>query len=152
MSDRIVILNRGKIEQDGTPAEIFDTPATAFVADFIGDTNLLDGTVVEANGGRALVDLGPLGQASGAAVNGLTPGAPAKVSIRPTDLRIESVPESEAVVQDAVLVGGHVAMTIRSGERAVTAHVTRDRAMAPGTRVQVHLDSERIRVFPVESA
>jgi ABC-type Fe3+/spermidine/putrescine transport system ATPase subunit len=152
MSDRIVILNKGRIEQDGTPADIFDRPATAFVADFIGDTNLLDGSVLDARDGQARVDLGPLGEASGVAAQPLSPGAAAKVSVRPTDLALEAAPESPIVVQDAVLVCGHVAMTIRAGDRVVTVHVTRDRALAPGTPVHVHLDPSRIRVFAGDAA
>jgi spermidine/putrescine transport system ATP-binding protein len=147
MSDRIVILNRGRIEQDGSPKEIFDEPASAFVADFIGDTNLLEGTVTEARDGHARVDLGPLGEAVGAAAQAVSAGALAKVSVRPTDLRVESADGSAAIIEDAVLVGGHVAMTIRSGERMITAHVTRDQALAPGTAVQLHFDSDRIRIF-----
>ncbi|MDZ5813233.1 TOBE domain-containing protein [Halorubrum sp. AD140] len=45
MSDRLAVMNDGQIEQIGTPKEIYREPATAFVADFIGDTNLLDGVV-----------------------------------------------------------------------------------------------------------
>ena len=54
MSDEIVILNDGEIEQQGTPTEIYESPQTRFVADFIGDTNLLDGTYVENGDGAHL--------------------------------------------------------------------------------------------------
>ncbi|MFQ4141717.1 ABC transporter ATP-binding protein [Chlorogloeopsis sp. ULAP02] len=47
LSDRIAVMNHGKIEQIGTPSEIYEKPQTAFVADFIGDTNLFEGEVVE---------------------------------------------------------------------------------------------------------
>ncbi len=45
IADRIAVMNNGKIEQVGTPAEIYDNPRTRFVADFIGTSNLLDGRV-----------------------------------------------------------------------------------------------------------
>ena len=45
MSDRIAVMHRGRIEQVGTPEDLYDRPATSFVADFIGTTNLLGGTV-----------------------------------------------------------------------------------------------------------
>ena len=57
MSDRIAVMNGGQIQQIGTPVEIYERPRTRFVASFIGHTNLLDGTIVEAPaGGGYLVD------------------------------------------------------------------------------------------------
>ena len=50
MSDRVVVLNRGRIEQLGKPDELYDRPRTKFVADFIGETNLLDGRIVSRRG------------------------------------------------------------------------------------------------------
>jgi spermidine/putrescine transport system ATP-binding protein len=60
ISDRIVVLNRGRIEQIATPAELYDAPASPFVADFIGSMNLLDATVLEARDGIVRVRAGPM--------------------------------------------------------------------------------------------
>jgi iron(III) transport system ATP-binding protein len=60
MADRIAIMNKGRIVQLGTPAEIYDKPATAFVADFIGAENLLPGRIESRNGGVVEVDAGGL--------------------------------------------------------------------------------------------
>ncbi|MBN3883348.1 MULTISPECIES: ABC transporter ATP-binding protein [unclassified Nostoc] len=49
LSDRIAVMNQGKIEQVGTPSEIYERPCTSFVADFIGDTNLFSGEIVEVD-------------------------------------------------------------------------------------------------------
>ncbi|RUX23238.1 ABC transporter ATP-binding protein, partial [Mesorhizobium sp. M7A.F.Ca.US.011.01.1.1] len=57
MSDRIVVMNAGSMEQIGTPQEVYETPATAFVADFLGKANMLAGTVSAADGGKATVTL-----------------------------------------------------------------------------------------------
>lgn len=57
MSDRIAVMNQGKIEQIGTPDEIYDKPKTKFVADFIGETNLFDGVVEEYNNSKISVTL-----------------------------------------------------------------------------------------------
>lgn len=57
MSDRIVVMNKGVFEQVGTPAEIYDTPKTSFVAEFIGTTNLFSGSVTEINGDIATIAL-----------------------------------------------------------------------------------------------
>lgn len=60
LSDRIAVMNHGKIEQIGTPREIYEKPRTAFVADFIGDTNLFEGEITEvyASDMRVLTKIG----------------------------------------------------------------------------------------------
>jgi spermidine/putrescine ABC transporter ATP-binding subunit len=50
MSDRVAVMNRGRIEQVGTPMEVYEHPQTKFVAEFIGETNLIQGTIVSLNG------------------------------------------------------------------------------------------------------
>ena len=55
MSDRIAVFNEGRIEQIGTPSDLYDTPATRFVAGFVGETNFCDGTVVGHDGGHTMV-------------------------------------------------------------------------------------------------
>ena len=58
MSDRIAVMNRGRVEQLGTPEELYERPQTRFVADFIGTTNLLSGTVESVDGEHAVIRLG----------------------------------------------------------------------------------------------
>jgi spermidine/putrescine transport system ATP-binding protein len=59
MSDRIAVMNDGMIEQLGTPREIYERPATAFVAGFIGTSNVLSGTVARTEAGQAVIEPGP---------------------------------------------------------------------------------------------
>lgn len=56
MSDRIVVMNKGKVEQDGTPEELYFQPASRFVAEFIGETNLLSGAVKGVEGDAVVMD------------------------------------------------------------------------------------------------
>ena len=93
------------------------------------------------------VDLGALGEVGGSTDDEIAAGDRVKVSIRPTDVRVEDGSGSEAVVQDAVLVGGHIAMKITSGDETVIAHVSRGGSFEPGAAVRLDVDSERIRVF-----
>lgn len=58
LSDRIVVMNKGKVEQVGTPVEVFARPATPFVASFVGNNRLLEGTVVEVTGDEAMLRAG----------------------------------------------------------------------------------------------
>ena len=72
MSDVIVVMNEGRIEQIGDPKTLYDRPASRFVANFIGDTNLLDGTVAAVEGDAVTLDWGGSPVRAG---NGRAPGA-----------------------------------------------------------------------------
>jgi putative spermidine/putrescine transport system ATP-binding protein len=58
MSDRIAVMNNGRIEQVGSPADLYDRPVNRFVASFVGESNFLEGTVVGNEGGRIMVSIG----------------------------------------------------------------------------------------------
>ncbi|MCX8103749.1 MAG: ABC transporter ATP-binding protein [Candidatus Bipolaricaulota bacterium] len=60
MSDRLAVMHQGRVLQIGPPQEIYERPATRFVADFIGESNFLEGRVVHTAGRRAVVQIGPL--------------------------------------------------------------------------------------------
>ncbi|MCU0490429.1 MAG: ABC transporter ATP-binding protein [Chloroflexaceae bacterium] len=88
MSDRIAVMSQGNILQVGSPTEIYERPICRFVADFIGETNFIDGTVREANGTHAT-----LATEEGLHVQGYTPrpvqpGQSATISIRPEKARL----------------------------------------------------------------
>jgi iron(III) transport system ATP-binding protein len=82
ISDRIAVLRDGRIEQVGTPETIYQTPATAFVAEFLGTTNMLAGTVVSSDG-RVMVGETELLAPAPA----MAPGTRVRLSIRPEMLR-----------------------------------------------------------------
>ena len=89
MSDRIILLRRGRIVQEGPPADLFDRPATRFVADFMGVENLLEGTVESVADGTARVRIG--GHLISGAWSGTGPaetGAPACVAVRAERIRL----------------------------------------------------------------
>ncbi|GAB3438810.1 ABC transporter ATP-binding protein [Streptomonospora sediminis] len=88
MSDRIAVMNGGRVEQLGTPAEIYERPATRFTAGFIGTSNLLSGTVTGRSGGYATVDLGAAG--SIAAVCDAPDGAAIDVTVRPEKVALHT--------------------------------------------------------------
>jgi putative spermidine/putrescine transport system ATP-binding protein len=102
MADRIAVMNAGRIEQAGTPADIYGRPRTRFVADFIGEINLFAGAW--RDGGFCL--------ASGTALpaNGSGRAGPGTIAVRPERMRF--VPTGEAVlsgtIESANFLGGHV--------------------------------------------
>lgn len=57
VSDRIIVMDRGRIAQDGAPSELYEHPASEFIADFIGEANVVEGRIVSVDGGRARIDL-----------------------------------------------------------------------------------------------
>jgi len=89
VADRIAVLKDGKLMQVGTPAELYHQPRNSFVADFIGQTNLLTGTILHANGAMAEVET-PVGRviASWAGVQAPRDGQAVKLSVRPEQMRI----------------------------------------------------------------
>jgi len=98
MSDRIAVMDKGKVLQIGSPTEIYERPTCRFVADFIGETNFLRGSVVQSSPQQATVKVGDL------VVEGYTPqpvpvGQPVTVSIRPEKARLsEQRPQHAANV------------------------------------------------------
>jgi ABC-type Fe3+/spermidine/putrescine transport system ATPase subunit len=152
MSDRIAVMSDGVIEQLDTPAEIYDRPRTAFVADFIGEMNFLDGTVTEASGSEYTVE-----SRSGVIVVGrgeATKGRPARVGIRPARLQIgaasaetssnaaRGVVDTKMYLGDEVQVvatlDGGTQMVIRE-QRAGGADTPHD-ALRPGDHITIKWD------------
>lgn len=90
LSDRIVVMNKGQIMQIGTPREIYEQPANPFVADFIGSTNFLHGSVKSVNAaeGQAVVTLQGGGEVFATLPKALTAGSAVSVAVRPERLII----------------------------------------------------------------
>jgi len=86
VSDRVAVMHEGRVEQVGRPREIYECPATRFVASFVGENTLFDGTVTDAGDGTVTVDVdGTTFRVTGDAA----PGEPVTVCVRPTALVVE---------------------------------------------------------------
>jgi len=84
VSDHIIVMDGGRIAQQGTPHELYEAPASRFLADFIGDANLVDGELANGSGGLRFV---AGGVAAPVRADGHAPG-PATLALRPHRLRI----------------------------------------------------------------
>jgi putative spermidine/putrescine transport system ATP-binding protein len=122
MSDRIVLLNHGRIEQSGTPDELYFRPRTVFAADFLGDSSMLD-AVVEAPGQPTrLTDA--RGRPLLAAASELAPGTPVKAMIRPENVHLLRGSDAgtgldtvlDGVMEDSIVLGSVVRHHIRLPE------------------------------------
>jgi iron(III) transport system ATP-binding protein len=147
VSDRIIVMDRGRIAQQGTPDELYEAPASRFLADFIGDANLVDGELLARDGALCF-------SANGAAalvrVNGLQPG-PATLALRPHQLQLRGA--GEGMLQGTCLrvayLGSRQELVVNTpwGELLVFDPVVRPRR-EPGDVVQLHFDPEAAIVLP----
>jgi spermidine/putrescine transport system ATP-binding protein len=141
MADRIAVMHEGRIDQLGAPGEIYDAPATPFVAGFIGDMNHLEGTL-ERDGGRLVVDVGGARLGVGRVVRDAAPGARVRVGIRPEELHANTHGEGHPATASTVMVLGHDVQVVArlSGGHEVVALQRRAGddgvgALAPGERL-----------------
>lgn len=149
MADRIAVMSEGRLVQVGTPREIYEHPNSRFTADFIGDTNLFEGTLEQGGAGArvATPDLERGIRVDGAA--GAQPGARVWVSVRPerVDVQREAPAAggngSIATVRDIAYVGSasvfHVELPNRRVLRAAVPSARWSAGAAPGRGDTVHL-------------
>jgi spermidine/putrescine transport system ATP-binding protein len=121
MSDRIAVMHQGRVEQLGTPEELYERPATRFVADFIGTTNLLTGSVESIDAGTALIRLDG-GDACRVDGTDLEAGRTVELSIRPESIVMKrsngttpgDVAPLRAQVEQVAYMGGSVQYQVRT--------------------------------------
>jgi len=141
MATRIAVMSEGKILQVGPPAEIYETPATRFVADFIGNVNLMDGTVVVDEPDLVEIDCGFCRHRIGHGISGNL-GMAVSVAVRPEKIRLSrEKPEGEvnqvkATVRDRSYFGSFTVynLDLEGGRRLKVSesNVERHRTDAPG--------------------
>jgi len=121
MSDRIAVLNRGRVEQLASPETIYRMPSSSFVARFIGDTNLLQGVVLAAGEGWVSVDLEQFRMQARLSVEQSLPvGSRVALSVRPEDVRLGAdatgqAVHGHAVVEDRSYVGANTRYAMNAG-------------------------------------
>lgn len=115
MADRIAVMNKGSIEQIASPTEVYDRPATLFVNQFVGATNLLPGEVVESGNTMSRIRIANGAVLEAAPVQGVPAGGAVWLSIRPEHLRVQSAPSPNALaatIKTVLPLGAQVAYDI----------------------------------------
>jgi spermidine/putrescine transport system ATP-binding protein len=144
MSDRIAVMNLGRVEQVGTSEEIYSRPQTRFVAAFIGEANFLEGRVAAAGADGITVDVNGLRiVAAPDRATGAPPvGAVVTVSVRPEHIKLGAAAAGarnrwDGRVQDVTFMGAVVRARVLLGGVALTAEVHNDAAggLTPGAPV-----------------
>lgn len=122
MSDRICVMNKGQIEQLGTPNEIYERPSTKFVADFIGETNIFEGKVVSIENDQAIIKLSDNQQVC-IPNNSLQSGETVCFAVRPERLKIKPSPEIsdswiKANLKESIYIGSSLktVLTLSDGK------------------------------------
>ena len=141
MSDTIVVMNQGYIQQIGTPEMIYNEPTNAFVADFIGDSNIIGATFIQDE----LVEI--LGSRFACVDKGFGRNKPVDVVIRPED--VDLLPEGqgslEGVVTHMIFKGVHYEMEVMAGGFEWLVHSTD--MFQVGTKVSIHVDPFDIQIM-----
>ncbi|MDR3211591.1 MAG: ABC transporter ATP-binding protein [Planctomycetota bacterium] len=124
ISDTIAVMNRGKVEQTGSPAEIYEAPRSSFVAAFIGDTNFFDGVVKEIDGDYSLVAIEGLGAVRVFNDKQLKVGGAVHLSLRPEKIHLTvAEPPAESSrnisrgeVEEIIYLGSATKYWVRVGD------------------------------------
>jgi len=155
MADRVVVMNHGVIEQIGTPLEVYERPATPFVADFLGKVNVLKATCV--GGGRYRVGQKEIATPA----NGIAAGEAVRLYLRPEDRHladsgpVEAMPNAlSGVVRHVDFLGTYCLANLDvdgfEGQRMLvyfSLNQTHELGVREGARVAFALRGERVRVF-----
>jgi spermidine/putrescine transport system ATP-binding protein len=160
MSDRIAVMNRGRVEQIGAPREIYERPATPFVADFIGSLNALEFRADELVGGFAVMRLGGADRIVVPVDSRASAGATFRVAVRPERIRIEPAASSphesgpgsslEGTIVEIVYLGMYTQFHVETPAGRVVSHRLAEDSLSPfelQSRVVVSWEPEHTSVL-----
>ncbi len=149
MASRIAVMSEGRVLQVGGPAEIYESPATRFVADFIGNVALMDGRVIEAAGDTLVVDCADCRHAV-AKAPAVGVGTAVTVALRPEKIALQGTEpdgahnKAQGTVKDIAYFGSytvyHLVLASGAALKVSESNVARERAtrLAPGDAVWAH--------------
>jgi spermidine/putrescine ABC transporter ATP-binding subunit len=155
LADRVAVLNQGRVVQVGTPNELHDTPATSFVADFIGEANVLRGIAAATSGMECFIRL-----ANGITFRGTLIGRveginsfSAELVIRPSRVKLsrgDTKDQAHGKVMETVYAGETIAILVDLGHGSVlmTRQPAADSSWSVGDLVSVSWAPEDARIFP----
>jgi putative spermidine/putrescine transport system ATP-binding protein len=154
MSDRVAIFESGSIVQIGTPDALYNEPATAFVAGFIGENNALDGKVESISNGRCVIALPKGLKVAAHAIGDLRPGAPVQLTVRPERIALsnangQSDNRLQATVDGCIYHGDHQRLLARlAGGQVLTVKIGPEATMAAGEAIELCWPASDCRAFP----
>jgi len=134
MSDLIAVMNHGVLLQVGSPEEIYEHPKTRFVADFIGETNFLDGTIAEVSGKEIVVLLNDQVSVKATSDTSVKKGQAVSVAIRPEKMRLDSGNNGTVMglVEETVYLGTEMRYIVQLADQ--TSVMVREQLISPERR------------------
>jgi ABC-type Fe3+/spermidine/putrescine transport system ATPase subunit len=160
LATSLAVMNAGRIEQLGSPQEVYERPQTPFVEDFLGSVIRLRGTVVERTYGGLLVavDAADARLHVEPAEQELAPGQAVVAAIRPEDVELRDPADARAdnvlrcAVEKVLYLGSECELLFRFGEQTYTLSVPRALAARLTDQVSLHLPADALRVWPADPA
>ncbi len=136
MSDRVVVMNEGRVEQIGTPFEIYNYPKSRFVASFVGTLNIVEATVVDPEHGRIAIDGQEIATTKG--VIDARPGEVRSIALRPEAILLNGAGEGRNAMQgkidDVSFLGAVVRIRVRFAESVISLDIFNSTVTQPPAR------------------
>ena len=156
LSDRLAVMHRGRVEQLGSPRELYERPRSAFVRDFLGRCVVLDGRVCGDAGARIALADGQTELVCDGVENArtLTAGEPVVVAVRPEDVQIADEGQAAGdnivpgLVETLLFVGDRAECRVRVGAEQLVLYVPRRTQLQPGQTVALHFPRRALSVWP----
>ncbi len=152
LSDRIVVMNAGRIEQEGTPEEVYQRPGTRFVMDFLGRANHLQARMVRGDDGTWVAEVEDSGFCLPVDVaEAWRDGQEVLLAFRPGAAEVRAAERDGAwvgVVRSSVYVSGHVEYVVDLGKFTVRATGPEDPRLPHDARARLHVSPRAVRVCP----
>ena len=156
LSDRIAVMRAGRVEQLGSPEDVYERPRSTFVADFVGATNLLTGIVRgPADGGTMAIDIDSAGLVQAAAGEGLAPGQKVSVTVKPERVMPVAPNDPDGLIGEidsVAYLGSAHSYLVRVGSQRLEMRSARSvtvngRPAQTGDRITVAFDINSVRLF-----
>ena len=155
LSDRIVVMNAGRIEQEGSPEDVYQRPSTRFVMDFLGRANHLPARIAKGDDGTLVAEVEESGYRMPVAAGGSwSVGQEVLLAFRPEAVEARSVERDEAwvgVVRSSVYVSGHVEYVVEIGKFTVRATGPEDARLPHDARAKLCVSPRAVRIWPRRS-
>jgi ABC-type Fe3+/spermidine/putrescine transport system ATPase subunit len=157
LSDRIAVMNQGKVEQMGAPEELYRRPASPLVRDFLGRIILLEGTVIERRGGGAVMALRDGERLHADQIHGnVAAGAPCFLAVRPEHVSLDTADSHGqlganklvATIEAKLFLGDSYEARVKlsSGE-SVTVSLPADYPTTEGAQIRLHLPQDKVQLW-----
>ena len=154
ISDRVAVMNQGRILQVGTPQDIYFRPKNIFVATFIGKSTLLQGKIIKKDADKVVVDVGGEARIAGklASDSGIKEGDEAVLVIKPEDFTVDPPEEPynaiEGVVEFSMFLGSFTQLRMSVANQNLKVFIDPKKEVKPGSKFVIYVKIDDVLVFP----